>query len=536
MVQYIVIGGGSAGCVVAARLSENPHASVVLLEEGPSDRNPYIHLPVGFYKTSQGSLVEHYPWQPEPGYSGPANPSMVQARVLGGGATVNAMVYLRGQPADYDQWSRAGAEGWGYADVLPFFLKHEANDRFNNASHATRGPVGVSDQRFTHPLARIWVQACQEAGMAFNPDFNSGSQDGCGFYQVNTRHGRRSSTSVAYLKPARKRPNLEVRTGTRVLRVILRNARAVGVEYLRGGKVERLFAEGEVIVCAGAINSPRLLMLSGIGAADALGPHGIETQVDLPGVGRNLQDHIEVSLINELHAPLSYDRYKKPHWKLYAGLQYLLFRNGPASSNIVEGGAFWRTSQAEGRADAQYCFMAGAGVEAGVDSVPGGNGCTLNVCQTRPRSVGSVALHSADPMAKPLIRPNYLGDPHDVECMAEAVEYGRHIMAQSVIARHIRREFVPARPLRSREDYRAFVRQSAHGALHPVGTCRMGSDEEAVVDSQLRVRGVEGLRVIDNSVAPNLCSSNTNAMAIMIGEKGAHHVLHPTGKATLSAP
>lgn len=528
MVQYIVVGGGSAGCVVAARLSENPNASVVLFEEGPRDLNPYIHLPVGFYKTSQGSLVEHYPWQPQPGYIGPANPSMVQARVLGGGATVNAMVYLRGQPGDYDEWSKSGASGWSYNDVLPFFLKHEANNRFNNESHSTTGPVGVTDQRYTHPLARIWVQACQEAGLAFNPDFNSGIQDGCGFYQINVRNGRRSSTSVAYLKPARKRPNLEIKTNAKVLRIIIENGRAIGVKYSQNGKVETLFAEGEVIVSAGAINSPKLLMLSGIGAADILSNHGIKSAVNLPGVGQNLQDHIEVSIINELQNPLSYDKYKKLHWKMYAGLQYLLFKSGPASSNIVEGGAFWRTSLAEGRADAQYCFMAGAGVEAGVDSVPGGSGCTLNVCQTRPRSVGSVGLLSADPADKPLIKPNYLSDPYDVECMAEAVEYGRHIMAQSVIAKHIRHEFVPSQPLRSREDYKTFVRQSAHGALHPVGTCRMGSDENAVVDSQLRVRGIDGLRVIDNSIAPNLCSSNTNAMAIMIGEKGAHHILHPS--------
>lgn len=526
MVNYIVVGGGSAGCVVAARLSENPDASVVLLEEGPSDWNPYIHLPVGFYKTSQGALVEHYPWQPPPDYIGPANPGMVQARVLGGGATVNAMVYLRGQPADYDQWSRSGAAGWSYQDVLPFFLKHEANDRFNNACHNVAGPVGVSDQRYTHPLARFWVQACQEAGMAFNPDFNGGIQDGCGFYQINARNGRRSSTSVAYLKPARVRANLEVITQARVLQIIISQGRAVGVKYQRRGQVQHLMADSEVIVCAGAINSPRLLMLSGIGAADALAGHGLKVHCDLPGVGQNLQDHVEVSLISELNTALSYDKYKKLHHKLYAGLQYLLFRNGPASSNIVEGGAFWRTSLAEGRADAQYCFMAGAGVEAGVDSVPGGNGCTLNVCQTRPRSVGSVSLRSADPGAKPLIRPNYLQDPYDVDCMAEAVEYGRHIMAQGAIARHIRREFVPAKALRSRDDYRTFVRQTAHGALHPVGTCRMGEDDNAVVDKHLRVRGIDGLRVIDNSIAPNLCSSNTNAMAIMIGEKGAYHVLH----------
>lgn len=528
MVQYIVIGGGSAGCVVAARLSENPHASVVLLEEGPRDINPYIHLPVGFYKTSQGKLVEHYPWQPQPGYTGPSNPSMVQARVLGGGGSVNAMVYLRGQPADYDSWASKGANGWAYNDVLPYFLKHESNDRFSNASHSATGPVGVTDQRYTHPLARIWVQACQEAGLPFNPDFNSGIQDGCGFYQINARHGKRSSTSVAYLKEAQKRSNLTIKTGAKVLRVLMDKGRAIGVSYLHKGKLENLHAECEVIISAGAINSPKLLMLSGIGCATDLSNLGIKPAIDLPGVGKNLQDHIEVSLINELNSSLSYDKYKKPHWKFLAGLQYLLFKNGPASSNIVEGGAFWRSSFAEDRADAQYCFMAGAGVEAGVDSVPGGNGCTLNVCQTRPRSIGSVALLTSDPAHKPLIKPNYLADPYDVDCMAEAVEYGRHIMAQSVIARHIRREFVPARPLRSRNDYRAFVRESAHGALHPVGTCRIGDDKEAVVDHHLKVRGIEGLRVIDNSVAPNLCSSNTNAMAIMIGEKGAFHVSNPS--------
>ncbi|WP_409488235.1 GMC family oxidoreductase [Pseudomonas promysalinigenes] len=528
MLQYIVIGGGSAGCVVAARLSENPQASVVLLEEGPRDINPYIHLPVGFYKTSQGKLVEHYAWQPPPGYTGPANPSMVQARVLGGGGSVNAMVYLRGQPADYDEWAIKGAKGWAYNDVLPFFLKHEANDRFSNSSHSATGPVGVTDQRYTHPLARIWVQACQEAGLSFNPDFNSGKQDGCGFYQINARHGRRSSTSVAYLNEAKKRPNLKIHTNAKVLKILIKKGRAIGVTYVDKGNVETLYAENEVIVSAGAINSPKLLMLSGIGCADELSKLGIQSTANLPGVGKNLQDHIEVSLINELNNSLSYDKYKKTYWKILAGLQYLLFQNGPASSNIVEGGAFWRSSLAEDRADAQYCFMAGAGVEAGVDSVPGGNGCTLNVCQTRPRSVGSVALLSSDPALKPQIKPNYLNDPYDVDCMAEAVEYGRHIMTQSVIAKYIRREFVPAKALRSRDDYRAFVRESAHGALHPVGTCRMGDDDQAVVDHELRVKGVDGLRVIDNSVAPNLCSSNTNAMAIMIGEKGAFHVTHPS--------
>lgn len=232
MVDYIVVGGGSAGCVIAARLSENPQASVILLEEGPRDSHPFIHLPVGFYKTSQGNLVEHYPWEPPADYIGAANPTMVQARVLGGGSSVNAMVYLRGQPADYDSWAAGGAQGWAYQDVLPFFKKCEINDRFSNDAHGTDGPLGVSDQRYTHPLTKLWLQACQQAGLAYNADFNSGVQDGCGLYQINAKNGLRSSTSIAYLKPARKRPNLTVKTNCRVLRILIEKGRATGVEYM----------------------------------------------------------------------------------------------------------------------------------------------------------------------------------------------------------------------------------------------------------------------------------------------------------------
>jgi len=524
MVQYIVVGGGSAGCVIAARLSEDPQASVVLLEEGPRDTHPFIHLPVGFYKTSQGNLVERYPWEPPTGYLGPPNPTMVQARVLGGGSSVNAMVYLRGQPADYDSWADAGVQGWGYQDVLPFFKKCEGNDRFSNDAHGTDGPLGVCDQRFTHPLTKLWLQACQQAGLAYNADFNSGVQDGCGLYQINARDGLRSSTSVAYLKPARRRPNLTVKTNRRVLRILVENGRATGVEYLEKNRLCVLRAEREVIVSAGAINTPKLLMLSGIGPASHLHDKGVKVIHDLPGVGQNLQDHIEVSLINELRRPLSYDKYKKPHWKIAAGLQYALFRQGPVTSNVVEGGAFWRTSLAGNRADAQYCFMAGAGVEDGVGSVPGGNGCTLNVCQTRPHSKGFLQLRSADPLDLPRISPNYLTDPLDVECMAQATEFGRHIMSQAALAGHIQREHLPAETLRTQDDYRRFVRQHAHAALHPVGTCKMGTDASAVVDSELRVHGIAGLRIADNSIAPSLCSSNTNALAIMIGEKAADHI------------
>jgi len=525
--DYIIVGGGSAGCVVASRLSEDPDVTVTLLEEGPRDLSPFIHLPVTYYKTGQGNLVSRYPWETPPDHIGMPKPTMVQARILGGGSSVNAMVYLRGVPADYDSWQASGAEGWGYKDVLPYFRRCEDNDRFCNQAHGIGGPLAVSDQQYTHPLTKVWLQACQQAGLAYNCDFNSGVQDGCGLYQINARDGRRSSTAVAYLKPARKRRNLSVKTGCRVLRIIIEQGRALGVEYSQNGRASIIRAEREVIISAGSINTPKLLMLSGIGPADHLRSNGVQVVQDLPGVGQNLQDHIEVSLVSELNSAFSYDKYKKLHWQALAGLQYALFRSGPVMSNVVEGGAFWRSSLAEGRPDSQYCFLPGAGVEEGVDTVPGGNGCTLNICQTRPKSVGFVQLRSADPLDLPFIKPNYLQEQHDVECMADAVEFGREIMNQPIITAHIRREYCPSEPLKTRTDYLKFVRKEAHAALHPVGTCRIGRDNMAVLDSDLRVHGVSALRVADASVMPNLCSSNTNAAAIMIGEKASDHIRRP---------
>lgn len=523
MPDYVIVGGGSAGCVLAARLSEDPAVSVLLLEDGPEDRSPWIHLPVTYYKTSQGNLVQRYPWTPGPGHAGNPAPTMVQARVLGGGSSVNAMVYLRGQPRDYEQWKAAGADGWGWADVLPYYKRCESNDRLAGDLHGTDGPLPVSDQEYTHPMSRIWVQACQEAGLPFNPDFNSGVQDGCGFYQINARNGRRGSAASSYLKPARSRPNLTVRTGTRAARILFDGPRAIGVETISGGRRAKVLAGREVIVTAGAINSPRLLMLSGIGDADALRPLGIDMVAHLPGVGRNLQDHIEVSIIHEVNGPFSYDKYKKPLWQVAAGLEYLLFRTGPCTANIVEGGAFFRSSLAEDRPDLQCCFMPGAGVEEGIDTVPGGNGTTLNICQTRPRSVGSVGLVSADPDVLPRIAPNYLQDDHDLTVMCEGVERGLEIMARPAIARHLRRPYAPT-GIRGRGDILAYVRKQYHAALHPMGTCRIGRDDLSVVDADLRVHGITGLRVCDNSIGPNLVSGNTNGVAIMIAEKAADHI------------
>jgi choline dehydrogenase len=521
MVDYIVVGGGSAGCVVAARLSEDPAVSVLLIEEGPSDRSPFIHMPVAFYKTAQGNLLARYPWDTNPGHLGPSNPTMVQPRVLGGGSSVNAMVYIRGQKGDYDSWAVTAGSDWGYAETLRYFRKCENNNVFSNQYHGVDGPLAVSDQVYTHPLSKLWLQACQQAGLPWNSDFNGATQFGCGLYQINARNGRRSSAAVAYLKPARKRANLTIRTHCRALRIVVQERRAVGVEILERGRKTVLRAEREVIVSAGAINSPKLLLLSGIGPAEPMHKHGIGVIQDLPGVGQNLQDHIEVSLLSELNSALSYDRYKKWQWQLMAGLQYILFNSGPVTANIVEAGAFWKTRFSDSRPDAQYCFMPGAGIDEGVDGVPGGNGCTLNICQTRPKSVGYVALRSGNPLDLPQVKPNYLQEQVDVDTMAEAVQFGREIMHQPALARHIRREFVPLRPLASFKEAQSFVQREAHAALHPVGTCRIGEDDMAVVDSDLRVRGIGGLRVADNSVAPNLISGNTNSIAVMIGEKAS---------------
>ena len=524
MVDYIVVGGGSTGCVIASRLSEDPERKVVLLEEGPRDRSPYIHIPGAYYKTAQGPLLKRIAWVPTAGQERSDPPTMVQASVLGGGSSVNAMIYIRGIPSDYTRWQQLGADGWGYDDVMPYFLRAEDNNRFANAVHATGGPLGVSDIDHIHPLTRAWLKACQQAGLPFNPDFNAGDQAGCGLYQITARNGRRSSTAVAYIDPARKRKNLTVTTGARVTRILIEKSRAVGVEYVRNGRLHTIRAGREVIVSAGAINSPKLLMLSGIGPAEQLRQHGLDIHCDLPGVGQNLQDHIEISLVYQLNGPHSYDRYKKLHWKALAGLDYLLFKGGPASSNLIEGGAFWWGDVREKTPDIQFFMVVGAGIEEGVDAVPGGNGCTVNLGQIRPKSRGTVTLRNADAVSTPIVTPSYFSVEDDLEALTDGAMFAVEIMKQAAITPFLARLHVPDAANLSRQAMRDFCRREAHAALHPAGTCRIGNDPMAVVDPDLRVRGIECLRVADAAIMPTLISGNPNAVCIMIGEKAADHI------------
>jgi choline dehydrogenase len=523
MYDYIVIGAGPAGCVAAGRLSEDSNVSVLLFEQGTKDTNPYIHIPATYFKTCKGANLTHYKTTPQ-AHQNNAVHDMIQGRVLGGGSSVNAMVSIRGIPQDYDDWAKLGCDRWSYKDVLPYFKLAENNDTFSGEAHGVSGPAHTSAQRATHYLTKAWVKACQEYGIPFNPDFNSGHQAGAGYYQVAMKDGRRCSAAAAYLTPARGRTNLEIKTDTKVTRVLIENKRAIGVEYVEDGVTKTARAKKEVIVSAGAIGSPHLLMLSGIGPADELKEVGVAVKHDLPGVGKNLQDHMDVFLIYDLNGPHSYDKYKKLHWQVPAGAQYLMFRDGPAASNICEGALFWHADAEDPEPNLQYHFLPGAGVEQGTDTAPSGNGCTINICQTRPRSVGTVKLASSNPDVHPNIDPNYLSDPYDLACLTEGVRLAEQVMTQPSISKYVNRICRPSANFSSQEARADFVRSTAQGALHPAGTCKMGNDDMAVVDQELRVHGITGLRVADTSIMPRLVSGNTTAPAVMIGERLADFI------------
>ena len=517
--DYVIVGGGTAGCVLANRLTEDADVSVLLLEAGSRDINPMIHVPGGvgmlfgprvnwrFHTVPQPYLDNRQIWYP-------------QGKTLGGSSAINAMIYIRGQREDYDGWAAAGNAGWGYDDVLPYFKKSENNNRLVDDFHGQDGPQAVSDQTGPHILSKAFIQAAVEWGLPYNDDFNGASMAGAGLYQVTYRGGMRRSQATSFLRPIRRRPNLAVRTGARVLRLVLQGDRAIGVDVGGpSGRVHTVRADREVILAAGAINSPRLLLLSGIGSADDLKLVDVKPVHDLPAVGKNLMDHLNTNVHSALKDPISYDGLDRFPHLLKPGLEWLFLRTGPAASVIVEGGGFF-TSPGESRPDMQI-HIAPAMVVRGGQTRLSGHGFTINSTFLRPQSVGSVRISSADPTAEPLIDPCYLSTRRDREMALRQVRTIREVLTQPPIARFIDHERLPGRDAQSDAEIMAYVRQYASCDYHPVGTCRMGVGDDAVVDPHLKVHGLHGLRVIDSSVMPRLTSGNTMAPTMMIAEKGA---------------
>ena len=517
--DYIVVGGGSAGCVLAARLSEDADVKVLLVEAGGNDRNFLFHWPAGFARMTKG--IASWGWSTVPQkHMQDRVLWYTQAKVIGGGSTINAQIYTRGNALDYDGWAQAGCTGWSYREVLPYFRKSEDNDTFDNEFHGKGGPLGVSQPRAALPICEAFIRAAEQYGIPRNEDLTKPDPTGMGYYQLTQKNVRRSSTSVAYLKPVLRRPNLAVTMAEMVARLIVEKGRVTGVEVKRNGVAETIHASREVIVSAGAIGSPRLLMLSGIGPADHLKSVGIAPLHDLPGVGGNLQDHLDLCTLCECTGDHSYDKYGRFYWAALAGLQYILTRSGPAASSLFETGGFWHADPQASAPDIQFHFGLGTGIEAGITRL-NNPGITLNAAYLRPRSRGTVRLASADPNAAPLIDPNYFADSYDREMSLRALRIGRDILRQEALKPFIMAERLPGAGCTSDEDLFNYVCRMAKTQHHPAGACAMGQGKMAVVSPELKLRGLEGLRVCDSSVMPYVVSSNTNAATIMIAEKAA---------------
>ncbi|HWG07428.1 MAG TPA: GMC family oxidoreductase N-terminal domain-containing protein [Solirubrobacteraceae bacterium] len=517
MYDYVIVGAGSAGCALAGRLSEDPDVRVLLLEAGGRDRSPKIKIPAAFANQFHTKLDWDYATEPEPQVDG-RSLYIPRGKSLGGSSSMNAMLYVRGRPLDYDSWEAQGAPGWGFRDVLPYFLKSEDNVRGASEFHGAGGPLRVSEQRSPRAMDRRLLAASVAAGIPQIADYNGPEQDGVSMFQVTQRNGQRFSAADAFLRPALKRPNLEVRTGTTVLGVELEGARAVGVRLRKGRRGEELVrAEREVLLSAGAINSPQLLLLSGIGPAEELRAAGVEVRHDLPGVGRNLQDHPFVTLIWEVSDQTTLYGADRPGQLA----EWLLRRSGKLSSTVAEVVAFVRTRGGLPAADIQFHMGAAYYEDHGAEEYDG-HCAVIAPVLISPKARGRVWLRSADPTAKPRILTNSLSEPDDLESLLAGMALARTIAAQAPLAETILTELKPGPDVIDRAELEADLRRRLMLIYHPVGTARMSDTHpEAVVDSQLRVHGLEGLRVIDASVMPLIPGGNTNAPTIMIAERGA---------------
>lgn len=525
MVDYIIIGGGSAGCVLAARLSEDPTVQVALLEAGPRDDSVLIHCPAGLALLAKSGQAN---WGlqtvPQPGLNGRRG-YQPRGKVLGGSSSVNAMIYARGHPRDYDHWAAQGNPGWAWADVLPWFKRAEHNERGADDFHGSGGPLNVMDLRSPNRHSPDFVQAGVQAGYPHNTDFNGAEQEGVGLYQVTHKNGERYSAAKAYLTPHRDRANLQVITGAHATRILLEGKRAVGVEFLQAGQLRTLRARREVLLSAGALLSPQLLMLSGIGTADELRAHGITPQHELPGVGRNLQDHVDVVLVYD--APRLTELFGlsfKGALRVLRGIvEWRRQRSGMLTTNFAEAGGFIRSQAGEAIPDLQLHFVVGKLVNHG-RTTTFGHGYSCHVCLLRPKSRGSVRLASADPLAAPLIDPNFLAERDDMDRLVRGFKLMRSILSQPALARFGARELPASAAAHSDAQIEAFIRDHADTIYHPAGSCRMGPGAMDVVDAQLRVHGLHGLRVVDASVMPELVGGNTNAPVIMMAEKAAEMI------------
>ena len=529
--DYIVVGAGSAGCVLAARLSEDPAARVLLLEAGPPDRSIWIHLPIGYGKTMWSP---RYNWcfhtDPDPNMNG-RRIYWPRGKTLGGSSAINGLIYIRGQHQDYDHWARLGNAGWSHDEVLPYFIRSEANQRGANRWHGDSGPLKVSDIGARHELIEAFIDGAQEIGVARNDDFNGAQQEGAGYYQLTTSKGLRCSTATAYLRPARARPNLTVLCNARALRVLLRGGRARGIEYLHEGERLTALADSEVLLSAGAIQSPQLLQLSGIGPAALLRQHDIEVVHDAPGVGENLQDHLQIRLSYECAKPVTTnDQLNSWVGQATIGLQWLLRRQGPLAVGINQGGCFMRALPQSATPDIQF-HVATLSADMAGGKVHPWSGFTLSICQLRPESRGRIRITSTDPLAVPSMQPNYLATSADRATAIAGIKAAREIAGTSAMSPYIRREIKPGPQVRDDEGLLQFARDNGATIFHPSGTCMMGPphDPLAVLDERLRVRGVMGLRVVDCSAMPTLVSGNTNAPVIMMAEKAVDMIREDAG-------
>jgi choline dehydrogenase len=517
--DFIVIGAGSAGCAVAARLSEDPHTRVVLLEAGGEDTNRWIHIPLGFGKTFADPSVNWcYETEPDAGV-GDRRVYWPRGKVLGGSSSINGMVYIRGQAEDFDHWRQLGCTGWSFDDVLPYFKRSEHQVRGADEFHGSGGPLCVSDVQH-HPICEAFIESAMQLGFPRNDDFNGAAQDGVGYHQTTTRKGRRCSTAVGYLRPAMQRPNLRVVTNALSEKILFEGRRAVGVEFRRGGELHTARAR-EIILCGGAINSPQLLMLSGIGPGGHLAEHGIAVVQEIPGVGQSLQDHYSAPLKLKCRLPITVNDVMLSNVKkLKVGLQYYIRRTGPLAMISSPAALFAHTRPELASADIKIsCSPFSA--DRPQDGLHKWSGFTMIAYQLRPDSRGEIKLKSANPADPPALHPNYLSDENDRRTLVDGLKLCREILAQPSMQQYIAEELLPGPGVRSDSELLAHARARGGTVYHPTSTCKMGIDAMAVVDPELRVRGVEGLRVADASVMPTVVSGNTNAAAIMIGEKAA---------------